>query len=214
MLPFTNRMASITVDISKTGRLTSEQLSSAKDLIGSLKATDDEVVTVIYGRSWSKQYTGHTFSSAYQLINRAKEPMYTANMYTSSWPDTRFFTLEEDIMTADVFGRLDAGEDATEDLLIGSKGSYSSVHIDNAPCTGSRITVLEGRKELAAWPFNPSKELPSRMPVHEVTPTSNSPQMTAAAWDKIKEYALEHGGWVVELGPGGCECSFSAVGVK
>ncbi len=92
--------------------------------------------------------------------------------------------------------------DYLEDILMGNAGSYCSVHIDHPPCVGSRVTVLEGRKEIAAWPFDPDIALPSNMPRLEILYRKLSIAFTVDKWANIKECALNHGGWVESLEPG------------
>ncbi len=194
----------VVVSSSPSGRLTQEQLSTSLQLLEHLKQRPENTVVVISGHEWCNRQEHNTFSEAYDIIEQATEPTYTENIHTATLGGSRFYRQEGDMMEllVDVFATSSGSAfEATEDILIGSPDSYSSPHLDNAPCNPNRVTVLMGKKKVAAWPFHPDVTLPNDMPISHVDPDMPSPPMTPEVWQRIEQYAVQHGGWVQELGP-------------
>jgi len=199
-------VSSIDVCVVKEGILTPTQLKQAHEQLSYLRSTKDKVVSILYGRDWSKSYPKTTFNDAWDKITAANAPRYTENILTSSWNGVKFFHHPNDIMISTIYNVdhsiLSKYNNLTEDVLIGSKDSFSTVHVDNAPCVGSRITVIVGCKTIAAWPFDPKVDLPNWVPVYTPKTPMETPDFTENAWKEILKYATKNKGWVKTLKPG------------
>lgn len=203
--PGLHRRLLVNVSSNPEGRLTDEQLSTSLRMLDHIKQRHEAIVNIISGHEWIHTEAGLTFGSAYDTISKATAPTYTENTHTFRLGGSRFYIQDTDMMEylVNMFARgSESAFDYTEDVLVGSDGSHSSPHLDNAPCNPNRVTVLVGKKLVAAWPFDPVTKLPPGMPVSHVT-GSDSPPMTLEAFNLIGKWAEEHGGWVKEVGPGG-----------
>ena len=192
-----------------TGCLAEEQLQNSLDLLDSLKHRPEPVVVVLTGAEWVHQAPPCTFGEAYHSVVTSDEPMYTTNTHTAGFAGGRFYVMPDDMMedVNNVFAtQAGSAFTDTEDILIGSAASYTSPHLDNAPCNPNRVTVLTGRKKVAAWPFRPDEYLPDDIQVSHAVPGRESQHVTPAAWSRIEEYAVQQGGWIKEVGPGEAGC--------
>lgn len=187
------------------GTLTPQQHANSLQLYEHLLQRPEKVVVILSDPEWTSQEKFFTLREAADRILLAEEPMYTANTHTVQFGGVRFFVMEGDMMEdlADVFSTDGTSAfNATEDFLMGSPASYTSPHLDNAPCNPNRVTVLFGTKRVAAWPFRADVALPDDIQVCHVVLGRDSRHMTEEDWARIEEYCLEQGGWVREVNAG------------
>lgn len=131
-----------------TGHLTAV-LQQSLVLLQKLEEHAGKVVRVLTGPGWdTKSSTKIIFKDAIRSIMASREPMYCENILIAMFNiRIRFYKLEDDMMaglsSVYIHGTGHAYHHR-EDVLIGSAGSYSNPHIDNAPCAATRVTVLVG----------------------------------------------------------------------
>lgn len=91
----------------------------------------------------------------------------------------------------------------SEDFVIGSQGSTSITHVDDSPALAVRITVVYGKKLLLAFPFDPNTILPSTFPYKGSTKRNGEYRpLTMNNWIRIEQYAMDRGGFSLELKAG------------
>lgn len=151
----------------------------------------------------------YTPRQTWDLVQSATVPTYTTNNVTFQHT-ARFFAVRGDLLerAKDVYNRnTGAAIQYSEDIIFGSVGSFSYIHLDDAPALPVRVTVIRGEKRFAAWPFDPQTELPAALPYKGSRDRRGSLiDVTASNWERIDEYAAQHGGFSVVLKPGVYSC--------
>jgi hypothetical protein len=179
-----------------------------KELISKFKTISKRVVIMTSGTVFTKRTPNLTFADMITACEgaAADHPVYTDNIHTYKFGIDNIFQHPND-MLPDMEGvyadKNGPSVRFSEDILIGSSGSYTSVHIDATPCFGSRITVLQGEKKVVMWPYNPDKKLPVEW-MHVLCDPSEieKGQMTREDFNRIVEYAKGEGGSVFTLKEG------------
>jgi hypothetical protein len=200
-----SRNLTVFVRPGRSGTLTTDDMDKCLELVERLKNKREKAVVVLSDPEWATLSEHCTFADAFKCIEVANEPMYTQNTHTSLFSEVRFFMKEGDMMdnlVAFFSTEETSGFNASEDILIGTPDSYTSYHLDNAPCNPNIITVIIGKKKVVACPFHPDKVLPDDIPVSHVVQGRVSRHITYQDWIKMEDYALDNEGWVKELGPG------------
>ena len=188
-----------------TGEEQRESDQKWKDMLGNKRKS----VIVQKGRHWAEQLPARSLSSALRWIQAATKaaPAYTVSIFTSDY-GVRFFTLLGDVLpdVCHFWAKEGPAMARSEDVLVGSAGSYSTFHLDNAPCTANSITVIGppgAIKEVVGLDFDLQRRLPAHLPV---AGRDDGPIVDDDTWGEMVEYVLAAGGWHAILGPGERRC--------
>jgi hypothetical protein len=146
-----------------------------------------------------------TLSCALLEIEAASQPAYTGSIFTFDY-GVRYFSLQGDLLPSVRNFRAKEGPAvACSEDVVGSAGSYSAWHLDDAPCTANCVTVigpLGAIKEMVGLDFDLQRQLPAGFPV---AGRDDGP-IDADTWGRLVEHVLAAGGWHAILGPGGRRC--------
>lgn len=195
-----------------SGSLMCRDILKVKTFLQKLTSSSALCVPVTKAPLFAKSVGSYvTFKKAYDGAVVGDCVMYTQNVSTSKF-GLRLFKFPADTLARVGPVYVDRDEAtasaAGEDILIGSRGSETLLHIDSTPLR-VRICVLnvEGVKDVVAFPFDPAVGIPSQFPSLRATHVGRLRSMSEDEWRDLKVYAKANGGSVWQLTHGGCICT-------
>jgi hypothetical protein len=135
----------VSVSMAADGKLTKKELNKSLLLWEHVKVQNAEVH--ILSGSRLRTQSIEKMKDAVKSTLASPTPMYVFNTHTSIFANLRFYTQPGDMLewVEDFYAHVKGPAfKLSEDIMVGSKGSYTDIHVDHAPCVPARVTVLQG----------------------------------------------------------------------